>query len=61
MTILNEFKSLQLIISIFDWKTKNYQHHIGCSYDYISICVDGQYSKPYQPYFDEDAIEKFYG
>ena len=39
--------------------TKKYQNHVVCIYGYKLICVDGQYSKSYETYFGEDAIDKF--
>ena len=40
-------------------KTKKYQDHIVCSYDYKVICTDERYSKPYKIYFDKlDVIDK---
>ena len=31
---------------------------MSCSYGY-KLCIDGQYSKPYETYFGQDAIDKF--
>ena len=33
-----------------------YQKHIACSYDYILVCVDDKFNKPFKTYLGKDAV-----
>ena len=39
--------------------TNKYRKHIGCSYGYKLVCVDGKFSKPFKTYKDKDAVYSF--
>ena len=39
--------------------TNRYQKYISCSYGYILVCVDENFSKPFKTYLGKDAIYNF--
>ena len=39
--------------------TKNYHHHIPCSFVYKVVCIDDKFSKPIAIYRGENAAHKF--
>ena len=39
--------------------TNKYQNHVGCSFDFKSICVVDCFSKPFTSYLSQDAVHKF--
>ena len=42
-----------------DSYTKNYHHHIPCSFPYKVACIDDKFSKPIVIYRGENAAHKF--
>ena len=39
--------------------TTKYQNHVGCSFGYILVSVNDQFSKPFKSYSGQDAVYKF--
>ena len=36
--------------------TNKYQKHITCCFGYEVVCYDDKFSKPFKPYFGENAV-----
>ena len=39
--------------------TNKYQHHVGCTFGYKLVCVDGQFSKRFKSYLGQDVAHTF--